>query len=55
MRRVGRARPRSSCHPAEGIELFEDRLGFAPCQVAHASVAALDVAVGDRSSLWARM
>ena len=51
MRRVGRTRPRSSCHPAEGIELFENCVGLAPCQVAHASIAALDIAVGDTLQL----
>ena len=51
VRRVGRTRPRSSRYPAERVELLEDRLGFAPCQVAHASVATLDVAVGDALEL----
>ena len=51
MWRIGMASPRSLCHPAEGFELFEDRFGFAPCQIAHASVAPLDVAVGDALQL----
>ena len=51
VRRVGRARPRSSRYPTQRVELFEYCLGFAPRQVAHASVTALDIAVGDALQL----
>ena len=51
VRRVGGAQPRDSRHPAEGFELLENRLGLVPFQAAHASVAALDVAVGDALQL----
>ena len=37
VRRVGRARPRQLVNPTEGFELFEHRLGLAPCQAAHGS------------------